>query len=120
MSKQKKTAAPAATDIVPAPVVIVPVSVTEADILVVEQEAISIPHGYVLLVALLEDGTDKPHSEFFYPEKSYRKYYSDETKFRVKAVHEFNEPENPYYENLNRTSQQITIRTTGRCSSCGR
>ena len=120
MSKQKKTAGPAATDIAPAPVVIAPVSVTEADIIVVQQEALSIPQGYVLLVALQEDGTDKPNSEFFYPEKSYRKYYGDETKFRVKAVNEFNEPENPYYENLNRTSQQITIRTTGKCSSCGR
>lgn len=45
---------------------------------------IEVPADYVLLVALNEDGTDKEGSEFFYPEKSYKRFYSDESKYRLK------------------------------------
>jgi hypothetical protein len=94
-----------------------PVSVEQ--IIVTTQQEIEVPYGYVLLVALNTDGTEKPASEFFYPEKSYRKYYGDETKFKVKTKNEITENP-PYYENLNRTSQQIIQTITGRCGSCGR
>lgn len=97
--------------------VIVPVRVEQTA--VTTQQELQVPPGYVLLVALNLDGTEKPQSEFFYPEKSYRKYYGDENKFSVKTKSDITD--NPHhYENLNRTSQQIIGRITGRCGSCGR
>lgn len=81
---------------------------------------IEVPAGYVLLVALDEAGAEKPASEFFYPAAKYKRYYGDETKFRVKQTHEITYNNPTYYETLHRTSQQITFRTTGKCSSCGK
>lgn len=49
-----------------------------------QQPGIAIPAGHVLIVALHADGTEKEGSEFFYPEKSYSRFYGDETKFRIK------------------------------------
>jgi hypothetical protein len=45
---------------------------------------IEVPPGHVLIIALHQDGTEIAGSEFFYPEKTYRRYYSDEAKFLVK------------------------------------
>lgn len=61
MAKKKKT------EVAELDIVITPVSV-EA-ITVNTQQEIEVPQGYVLLVALNADGTDRPASEFFYPEK---------------------------------------------------
>jgi hypothetical protein len=102
MAKKKKT------EVVEQDAVITPVSVEQ--IAVTTQQEIEVPQGYVLLVALNEDGSDKPASEFFYPKKNYLKYYGDTTKFRLKTKHEITDNP-PYHENLNRTSQQI-IRST--------
>ncbi|MBS1771522.1 MAG: hypothetical protein JST82_01590 [Bacteroidetes bacterium] len=99
--------------------VIVPVTI-EQTIVAPALQILDVPQGYVLLVSLQTDGSDKQGSEFFYPERSYRKYYGDETKFRVKAINELTDINTIHYENLSRTSQHIIQRTTGRCSSCGR
>ncbi|MBN8670347.1 MAG: hypothetical protein J0L80_06655 [Chitinophagales bacterium] len=111
MAKKKPIPEPVVEDII-----ITPVSVEQ--IIVTTQQEMQIPEGYVLLVALNEDGTDKPGSEFFYPAGKYQKYYGDTTKFRLKAKNEITE--NTHYEYLNRTSQQIIGRTGRKCSSCGR
>ncbi len=65
------------------PDILEPILVIAADVPQAKPE-IEVPGGYVLLVALNEDGTDKEGSEFFYPEKSYKRYYSDEAKYRLK------------------------------------
>lgn len=82
--------------------VITPVRIEQ--ITVVTQQEMEVPPGYVLLVALNEDGTEKNASEFFYPEKNYLKYYGDETKFKLKTKNELTDNP-PYYENLYRASQ---------------
>lgn len=43
-----------------------------------------IPAGYVLLVALHADGTERAGTEFLYPQKDYPRYYGDQSRFRVK------------------------------------
>jgi hypothetical protein len=65
------------------PDILEPIMVIATDSPIAKPE-LEVPPGYVLLVALNEDGTDKEGSEFFYPEKSYKRYYSDETKYRLK------------------------------------
>jgi len=67
----------------PLPDILQPIQVITAEVPQAQPE-IEVPPGYVLLVALNEDGTDIPNSEFFYPEKSYKRFYSNEQKYRVK------------------------------------
>lgn len=62
------------------PEVLDPVSVETTT----DQHSISVPPGHVYILALNEDGTEKKGSGFFYPEKTYRRFYSDETKYTVK------------------------------------
>ncbi|OSZ79111.1 hypothetical protein CAP35_12920 [Chitinophagaceae bacterium IBVUCB1] len=112
MAKKKPTPETSTTE----SIAIQPVSVEQ--VIVTSEQEMEVPQGYVLLVALKEDGTDKAGSEFFYPEKNYLKYYGDTTKFRLKGKHEITE--NTHYEYLSRTSQQIISRTGGGCNSCGR
>lgn len=64
-------------------IVIEPVKVISSPLPVPDTE-LPVPEGYVLLTALNPDGTDIPESEFFYPEAKYKRYFGDETKFRVK------------------------------------
>ncbi len=79
MAKQKKTQENAN-----APEVLAPVSVSNTDSSKAQDVTLNIPAGHVYIVALNEDGTEKDHSGFFYPEKSYKRFYGDETKFMVK------------------------------------
>lgn len=81
MAKQKKTPI---TEEPQVSEVIDPVSVTNTDSAKAQGKTLEIPAGHVLIVSLNEDGTEKEHSEFFYPEKSYKRFYGDETKFTVK------------------------------------
>ena len=67
----------------PLPDILQPIQVITAEVPQAQTE-IEVPHGYVLLVALNEDGTDIPNSEFFYPEKSYKRFYGNEQKYKVK------------------------------------
>jgi len=64
--------------------VLQPVSVTTAQVPQTQLPEIEVPAGHVLVVALLPDGSEREGSEFFYPEKSYQRFYGDETKFRIK------------------------------------
>jgi hypothetical protein len=82
MSKQKKT--PDAPVVATADVVITPVEVTTTESPKAQQTEIEVPAGHVLITALHPDGTEKENSAFFYPERSYKRFYGDETKFRVK------------------------------------
>lgn len=84
MSKQKKTPEMEPPVVESNEVVISPVEITTTDSPKAQQPDIEIPAGHVLVVALHEDGTDKEGSDFFYPEKSYSRFYSDEKKFRIK------------------------------------
>jgi hypothetical protein len=61
-----------------------PVSITIAQSPKTQSIVIEVPAGHVLIVALHADGTEKEGSGFFYPEKSYQRFYGDETKFRIK------------------------------------
>ena len=61
-----------------------PVSVTETSSTKAKEVGIEVPQGYVYIVGLNEDGSEKEKSGFFYPEKSYKKIYGDETKYLVK------------------------------------
>jgi hypothetical protein len=45
---------------------------------------IDIPFGHVLVAALRPDGTEMAGSEFFYPEKTYQRFYGDPARFSVK------------------------------------
>ena len=85
MAKQKKIQEPEVETpaTIPAPV-IEPVSIATTDVPQSQPIEIVVPAGHVLLVALDAEGNEKAGSEFFYAEKSYKKFYSDETKFRVK------------------------------------
>lgn len=67
-----------------APEMLQPVSVEETDAPPVKEALVNVPPGHVYIVALNADGTEKEHSGFFYPEKSYKRFYSDETKYSVK------------------------------------
>lgn len=79
MAKQKKTNAEEQQ-----PEVLAPVSVTETSSAKAKEVGVDVPAGYVYIVGLNEDGTEKENSGFFYPEKSYQKIYGDETKYLVK------------------------------------
>lgn len=70
-----------------APVVLEPVSVEEADTPKAKETQVNVPPGHVYIVALDNDGIEKEHSGFFYPEKSYKRFYGDETKYTVKKKH---------------------------------
>lgn len=61
-----------------------PRTVTKVDIPKVQPEAsVQVPPGHVWIVDVDENGNEVGKG-FFYPEKSYKRFYSDETKFRVK------------------------------------
>lgn len=79
--QKKKTEMPAGND---QQVAVAPVSVTETDSLKAKETTLTVPPGHVMIVALNTDGTEKEGSEFFYPEKSYKRFYGDETKYAVK------------------------------------
>lgn len=66
------------------PHAIAPVSVTETDSHKAKDIMLEVPEGYVLIVGLNEDGSEKVNSGFFYPERSYKRIYGDETKYMVK------------------------------------
>lgn len=66
------------------PEILSPVSVTETESPKAKEVTIEVPAGHVYIVALNADGTEKEHSGFFYPEKSYLRIYGDETKYSVK------------------------------------
>lgn len=66
------------------PEVLQPITVQEATVPVSTVQEIEVPAGHVYIVALNADGTEKENSGFFYPEKSYRRIYSDTTKYSVK------------------------------------
>ena len=85
MAKQKKIQEPGleTPETIPAPV-IEPISITKTDAPQSQAVDVIVPAGHVLLVALDADGNEKAGSEFFYSEKSYKRFYGDETKFRVK------------------------------------
>lgn len=65
MAKKKPIPEPTITEAI----IISPVSV--AQVTVATEQEMQVPAGYVLLVALNEDGTDKEGSEFFYPLRGY-------------------------------------------------
>ena len=67
----------------PLPDILQPIQVITAKVPQMQPE-IEVPQGYVLLVALNEDGTEMSNSEFFYPEKTYKRFYGNEQKYRVK------------------------------------
>lgn len=71
---------------IPAPEepVLQPEQVTVTDSAKAQLPEIDIPFGHVLVAALRPDGTEIEGSEFFYPERSYQRFYGDETKFSVK------------------------------------
>jgi len=85
MANKKKIQEPGmeTPETVPMPV-IEPVSITQADVPAAKAVEVEVPQGHVLLVAVDAEGNDIPGSDFFYAEKSYKRYYGDETKFRVK------------------------------------
>lgn len=64
------------------PTVIQPTTVESKPI--ASEKEIEVPAGHVMLVALNEDGTEKPGSEFFYPETSYKRFYGNPVKFKLK------------------------------------
>lgn len=78
MTKKKNT-----TD---APQALQPVSIAEEQLPEAATE-IEVPAGHVYIVALNADGTEKENSGFFYPEKSYLRYYGNEAKYSVKKKH---------------------------------
>lgn len=68
----------------PKPETLQPITVQEAAVQVNTVQEIEVPPGHVYIVALNADGTERDNSGFFYPEKSYRRIYSDTTKYSVK------------------------------------
>lgn len=75
MTKHKKAATPK---------VLEPVLVTQTESIKAKETTLDIPQGHVLIVGLNEDGSEKQGSAFFYPERSYKRIYGDETKYKVK------------------------------------
>ncbi|RYE25459.1 MAG: hypothetical protein EOP51_04030 [Sphingobacteriales bacterium] len=85
MANKKKTEDPVTETPEATPVpVIEPVSITQTDTAAARVTEIEVPAGHVLLVAIDANGNDVAGSDFFYAEKSYKRFYGDETKFRVK------------------------------------
>jgi hypothetical protein len=83
MAKQKKTQPPVAEATAP-PVTIAPISISETSSPKAQLPEVEIPAGHVLIVALDTNGEEITGSGFFYPEKTYKRFYSNETKFSVK------------------------------------
>lgn len=69
-----------------APQLLQPVTITEEQLPDAAAE-IEVPAGQVYIVALNADGTEKENSGFFYPERSYLRYYGNEAKYSVKKKH---------------------------------
>jgi hypothetical protein len=82
MAKQKKTPPPVAEPT--ASVTIAPISISETTSPKAQLPEVEIPAGHVLIVALDANGEEVAGSGFFYPEKTYKRFYSNETKFSVK------------------------------------
>lgn len=61
-----------------------PLMVTASESEKAQAYEIDVPQGHVLIIAIDAEGQDMPGTEFFYPEKSYQRFYGDETKYRVK------------------------------------
>lgn len=66
------------------PAVVEPVKVTVTENTSIHEKSIDVPDGHVMLVSLDADGEELPGSHFFYPERSYKRFYGDESKFKVK------------------------------------
>lgn len=66
------------------PELLQPITVTATDSVKAQEQTIEVPAGHVYIVGLNTDGTEKEGSGFFYPERSYRRIYGDETKYAVK------------------------------------
>lgn len=64
--------------------VLLPVQTTATDSEKAQQPAVEIPIGHVLITALDANGVEIPGSGFFYPERSYQRFYADETRFSIK------------------------------------
>lgn len=71
-------------DIIETPATIAPKSVQPTQNVTIHEKEVAVPDGHVLIVALDADGQEKPNSSFFYPEKSYQRFFSDTAKFAVK------------------------------------
>lgn len=83
MAKQKKTAPPAA-EATSMPIEIAPISISETTSPKAQLPDLEIPPGHVLVVAVNAAGEEIAGSAFFYPEKSYKRFYGDEKKFSIK------------------------------------
>ena len=64
--------------------VLLPVSVENTSSTKAQEVSIDVPPGHVYIVGLHEDGTEREGSGFFYPESSYKRFYSNEAKYSVK------------------------------------
>lgn len=71
-------------DIIETPATVAPKSVTPTQNITIHEKEVDVPDGHVLIVALDANGQEKPDSSFFYPEKSYQRFFSDTSKFAVK------------------------------------
>jgi hypothetical protein len=96
-----------------------PIMVIAADVPKTKTAEMLVQYGYVLLVALNADGSEKQGSEFLYPERNYKKFYGNETKYRVKQFSNINKSTS-IYETIVRASQSITLRAHAGCRSCGK
>lgn len=99
------------------PDILEPIQVITAEIK--HNRSMEIPAGYVLIAGLDKEGHIITGSEFFYPERKYKRYYSNETKYLVQKQ-SLNTYNSINHENLVRTSQQIISRAAAGCSSCGK
>ncbi len=81
---------------------------------------ITIPNGYVYIIPLNADGTEKEASGFFYPVRNYKRIYGDNPKYSIQKIDTLTINNYRHYETLNRTSQQITRTAYSRCNSCGK
>lgn len=66
------------------PQLLQPVTVEETASRKAKELEIDVPPGYVYIVALNADGSEKQNSGFFYPEKNHQRFYGDKTKYSVK------------------------------------
>lgn len=81
MKTKKKTPT---EDEIQSPELLQPITVTTTNSVKAKEHTIEVPAGHVYIVGLNADGTEKEGSGFFYPERSYRRIYGDETKYAVK------------------------------------
>ena len=61
-----------------------PVEIVATDSGKAQHADIEIPKGHVLIVGLDANGEEIAGSAFFYPERTYPRFYGDETKFLIK------------------------------------